>query len=461
MKLPSTRLACVLASTAVLVCACATLPAVETVAVASGAASTPSVSNARGKLTPQAAHALMAKRWSGTGLELERRAALEEAVTGEPLIAGNKVALLFDGPQTFQAMAEALAGARDNINLETYIFDQDALGQRFADLLIDKQKQGVDVCVMVDAVGTLGTPQAFFDRMRAAGIRVLVFNPVDPTARKGPWRLNNRDHRKVLIVDGKIAFTGGVNISEDYANSSPFRSRHKAAQGAPIGWRDTHVRIEGPAVAALQWLFIDTWVRQNGDELPPRKFFPPPATAGDKLVRVLAGKPGSGFQVYKAFVVAIREARKSIHLTSAYFVPDQQVIDALGQAAERGVDVRLIVPGKSDVGMVQAAGRGAYGMLLERGVKIHELQLAVLHAKTAVIDGSWSTVGSTNIDSRSFLYNDELNLAVIDPEFGRAMESAFQEDLRNSVEVTPEQWRHRPWKERLEEWAARLFQRWL
>jgi len=440
------------------VVACKSLPDVDPDAPAKA---TPTIETTKGALPPGKASALAAKRWANASGDLKALAALEEQATGVPLIAGNKVTLLFDGPATMREMMAAARVATSSINLETYIFDQDQIGNEFADLLIEKRRQGVAVNVMVDAVGGIGTPAAFFDRMRQAGIQVLIFNPVNPAKARGKWELNNRNHRKLMVVDGKVAFTGGINISSTYANSSLFRSRHKPDDGDKVGWRDTHVKIEGPAVAPLQWSFIDLWVQQEGGELPQAEYFPKLVPAGDKIVRVLASDPDHESDIYKALVVAISEAKKSIHITSAYFVPDQQIVDALIAAAKRGVDVRLVLPGVSDHGLIRYAGQAFYDQLLAGGVRIFELQIAVLHAKTAVIDGGWSTIGSANIDRRSFIHNYELNVVVIDPAFGTSMESAFAEDLRDSKEVTLERWRHRPWSDRIKEWMSRLGEYWI
>jgi cardiolipin synthase len=442
------------------VVSCRTLPQVETNSAPPKA--TPTVATAKGNMGTKQASALLTRRWAGASAELKMLAALEEQATGVPLIAGNKVTLLFDGPATMREMIAAVRGATSSINLETYIFDQDPIGIQFADLLIEKQRQGVTVNVMYDAVGTLGTPQAFFDRMKAGGIQMLAFNPVNPAKAKGKWELNNRDHRKILVVDGKVAFTGGINISSTYANSSLFRSRYKPGQNdSKIGWRDTHIKIEGPAVATLQYAFVNNWVRQDAADLPARDFFPKLAPVGDKMLRVLATDPDTDSDIYKSLMVAINEARKSINITSAYFVPDQQIVDALRDAAKRGVEVKLVLPGVSDHGLVMHAGRAFYEQLLAGGVRIFQLQVAVLHAKTAVIDSAWSTIGSANIDRRSFIHNYELNVVVIDPAFGRDMESAFSEDLRDSKEVTLEQWRNRPWADRVKEWASRLTEYWI
>lgn len=423
----------------------------------------PTVETAKGTLQKAQAAQLLQKRWANATTDLKGLAVLEEQATGVPLIAGNRVQLLFDGPATMREMMAAARSATTSINLETYIFDQDPIGLQFADLLMEKQRQGVTVNIIYDSVGTIGTPQEFFDRMKAAGIRMIAFNPINPAKARGDWSINNRDHRKLMVVDGTVAFTGGINISADYANSSLFRSRRTPSNvdKSKVGWRDTHVKIEGPAVAALQWTFVNNWVRQEGGELPQRDYFPKLAPVGDKFVRVLATDPGSNSEIYKSLMVAINEAKKSVHITSAYFVPDQQVVDALIAAAKRGVDVKLVLPGVSDHGLVMYAGQAFYEPLLAGGVKIFQLQVAVLHAKTAVIDEAWSTIGSANIDRRSFIHNYELNVVVIDPAFGRDMESAFNEDLRDSKEVTLEQWRDRPWADRIKEWAARLTEYWI
>jgi cardiolipin synthase len=443
------------------VVSCKSLPEVDTAAPVKA---TPTIETTRGTLPVKQASALASKRWTNASADLKALAAVEEQATGVPLIAGNRVSLLFDGPATMREMMAAARAATSNINLETYIFDQDEIGMQFADLLIEKQHAGVQVNVMVDAVGALATPAAFFERMRAAGIRVVVFNPVNPAKAKGKWEVNNRDHRKLMVVDGRIAFTGGINISSTYANSSLFRSKSKAranVDGSKVGWRDTHIKIEGPAVAPLQYSFVNLWVAQEGGELAKADYFPPLAPVGDKILRVLATGPDGDFEIYKSLLVAIGESKKAIHITSAYFVPDQQIVDALVAAAKRGVDVKLVLPGVSDHSMIRYAGQAFYDQLLAGGVKIFELQIAVLHAKTAVIDSAWSTIGSSNIDRRSFIHNYELNVVVVDPAFGRDMESAFAEDLRDCKEVTLEQWRHRPWGDRIREWGANLAGYWI
>jgi cardiolipin synthase len=348
------------------------------------------------------------------------------------------------------------------VNLETYIFDQDAIGAQFSDLLIAKQKSGVQVNVMYDSIGSLNTPRTFFDRMREAGIRIIEFNPVNPLRHFGSWHLNNRDHRKILVVDGKIAFTGGINITEDYAHSSLFRSGRAQRNGTKeLGWRDTHIQIEGPAVASVQLLFFNAWASQREGEIIDRDYFPTLSEVGDKLVRVVASEPSGDPAIYKAYLLAIQQAEQSIHLTAAYFAPDVQLLDAITAAAKRGVDVKVIFPSISDAGLVTQAGRSFYGQLLDSGVQIYQLKASVLHAKTAVIDHAWSTVGSANMDIRSFLHNSEINLVILGTDFGASMERAFAEDLKNSLPVTKEEWSRRPLTDRLKEWAARNFEYWL
>jgi len=370
LQLPGTVLLC-----CALLGACTALPQLDRSGVAAPQGA-PHIQGLRGEIPAARARSLLAKRWPQGRLDPATQAALEEAATGVPLIAGNRCTLLFDGPQTMRAMLAAIQAARNNINLETYIFDQDAMGLAFADALIAKQQQGVTVNIVYDSVGTLGVPAAFFERMRSAGIHLVEFNPISPVhARREGWRLNQRDHRKVLIVDGRIAFTGGINISASYANSSLFHASKRSAEHAQLGWRDTHIKIEGPAVQAFQWLFVRQWASQDQDDLREADYFPPPQIAGDKLVRVLATSSELPFDIYKAYQLAIQQARHSIHLTSAYFVPDPQTIATLSAAAQRGVDVRIVLPGVSDSGLVFYAGHAYYDQLLDSGVRIFQLQL--------------------------------------------------------------------------------------
>lgn len=441
-----------------LLSACARLPDVEHLKTPPNVPATPSVVNDQRTLSSKEASSVVPAR-QGSKLDAKTLASLEEAATGRPLIAGNKVTLLFDGPKTIAAMMTAIAAAKDTINLETYLFEQDSLGIKFADLLITKQKEGVQVSIIYDCVGTMGTPEAFFVRMEKAGIRMLPYHPLSPLHKLRRWRLNNRDHRKILVVDGKVAFAGGVNITADYARGSMFRSKGKNPTSA--GWRDTHLQIEGPAVAALQWTFLDNWASQKESVLPERDYYPPLPEAGDKVLRVLRSEPGSNHEVYKAYALAFQGATKSIHITAAYFVPDRQIIKTLLDAARRGVDVKIILPTVTDSGLISRASHSFYTPMLKSGIKVYELKTNMLHAKTAVIDGSWSTVGSTNMDTRSFLHNKEVNVIVLGDDFGRELESAFQDDLKDSNEIALERWKHRPFGEKFKDLLTRLLSYWL
>jgi cardiolipin synthase len=438
---------------------CARLPDLNYLKTPIIAPETPHVVTAQGTLSDKDAKSVLAKRLSHSQVDASLLAGLEEAATGRPLLAGNKVTLLFDGPITIAAMMAAVSTAKVSVNLETYLFDQDPLGMKFADLLIAKQGEGVQVNIIYDCVGTIGTPQAFFDRMQKAGIRLMPFQPVSPLHKLGRWRINNRDHRKILVVDGKMAFAGGVNIAATYSESSLFR--HHTSETRKVGWRDTHLQIEGPAVSALQWMFLDNWASQKEGDIPDLDYFPQLTNVGDKVVRVLRSQPDSNHEIFKAYFLAIQGAKTSIHITAAYFVPDVQIMKALLDAARRGVDVKIIMPNVSDSWMASHAGHSLYQEMLEAGIQLYELKKAVLHAKTAVIDGTWSTVGSTNMDTRSFLHNKEVNVVVMGDAFGKEMESAFQEDLHGSNGIVLKEWKRRPLAQRFKDWFARLLSYWL
>ncbi|MFZ6800039.1 cardiolipin synthase [Undibacterium sp. Di24W] len=423
------------------------------------------VTNSKGKLVGKSSKALLKQRWRNAYQDLNLLANLEQAVTGNPLIDGNQITLLHDGPQTMAATKVAIQEAKHHIHLETYIFDQDALGIAFAELLIARQTAGVQVRIIYDSVGTVGTPQVFFERLRNTGIELLEFHPVNPvsTIRQGiAWSPNQRDHRKLLVVDGNIAFAGGINISNSYATSSLFRS--KRAGNTSVGWRDTHIQITGPAVAAMQWVFLDTWLEEkelNFEQLPAADYFPLLKNAGTKLVRILASGPEDNQDIYQAYLSALYQAKRSIHITCAYFVPDQAILNALNAAVQRGVDVKLILPGVNDNDLVSQASKSYFDEMLSSGVQLFQLKVAVLHAKTAVIDSQWSTVGSTNIDTRSFLHNREINVMVFSTEFGLEMENAFTEDIQSSVQINKDVWADRPVFDRVKQWLARQLGYWL
>jgi cardiolipin synthase len=424
-------------------------------------------------LSAAESRAILAKLAAG-GKEtsiFERHLALEEAIAGSPLTTGNRAVLLQDGPAAYKAMLAAIRRARDHINFETYIWEDDEVGHAFADELIARQKQGVQVNVIYDSVGSIGTPRAFFERIGEAGSAVLEYNPVNPVKAREGWNVNQRDHRKLLIVDGTTAFLGGINISSVYSSrpgasggSAPgSRSGSNASRDAKeMPWRDTMLQLDGPVVGELQKLFLQTWERQKGEPLPPRKYFPPVPRKGGEVVRAIGSAPEDPFSlIYATLISAIRSAESEVWIANAYFVPDPQLVEALKGAAQRGVDVRLLLPSKTDFWLVLHAGQASYDELLAAGIRIHERREALLHSKTAVIDGVWSTVGSTNLDWRSFLHNQELNAVVLGPEFGEQMRRQFRRDLAESDEITLAQWRSRGVAPRAKEMLGKMWAYWL
>ena len=353
--------------------ACATLPDTEAL-IERHAGQAARFENASGQLSTQRSAAILAqlKQKSGDIDILEKQIALEQAINDSPLVTRNKVTLLQDGAATYAAMFAAIRAARDHINLESYIIDDDEIGRQFSDLLLAQQGRGVQVNVIYDSVGGLNTPKAFFERLRQGGIAVLEFNPINPLAAKKPWRLNNRDHRKILIVDGRLAFIGGINISSVNSKGSLLRVSGNAAQAPAVtttAWRDTDLRIEGPVVAELQKLFMQTWGKQHGPPLAAKDYFPLLKAQGTDIVRTIGSTPDDPYSLlYLTLISAIGNAEKQVYLTNAYFVPDPQLLKSLTAAAGRGVDVKLILPSYSDSELVFHAGRSHYAGLLKAGV---------------------------------------------------------------------------------------------
>ena len=443
---------------------CSALPNVtDTIRQAPDTASPPRITSARAPLSLKQRKAVMdrlKRSVEGTDI-LQRYTTVLESVSENPLTKGNKVTLLVDGPATYAAMFKAVENARDHVNIETFKMEdiEDDQGLNFADLLLRKQKAGVQINLIYDSLGSITTPTSFFQRLRDGGIGVLEFNPVNPFKARGSWRLAKSDHRKILIVDGRVAFTGGINISKVYSSGLSARSKGKDAQ---LPWRDTDVQLEGPVVAEFQKMFLETWSRQNGGDLPARNYFPDPREEGHALVGALGSAPGTANRItFVMYVAAITFAENSLHMTNAYFVPDRQAVEALVGAAKRGVDVKIILPGTSDSALVRSAGEYFYSGLLKAGVKLYKRRDALLHAKTLVVDGVWSTVGSTNMDYWSSSSNDEVNAVVLSPEFAVAMEGMFTTDLEGSDEVRWQEWKKRPLSSKVKEWLLHLFARWL
>jgi cardiolipin synthase A/B len=346
-------------------------------------------------------------------------------------VPGNAVRFLHDGRQAFPAMLEAIAQARRQVLLEMYWFDSDAVGQSFAEALTAARKRGVEVAVIYDSIGSIGADRTLFAGLEAAGVHVLEYNPVAPWRRRfrlSFTRLSRRDHRKILVVDGSIGFTGGINLARQWA----------PREDGGDGWRDDMMRIEGPAVTALSHCFHRVWHRH---ELPPLLHLhaePPAARPGQRLlpVRILGERYfRHRHEIARDYASRVYAAKKTVFISNSYFVPDASVRRALIRAAKRGVDVRVIVPAHSDVEAVKYAGRAQYEKLLVAGVRIYEWQDGMFHAKTAVIDGEWCTTGTFNFDYLSLHYNLEVNASVLDTELSAEVERSFREDLNGSREV--------------------------
>ncbi len=367
-------------------------------------------------------------------------------------VGAHRLAILRDGEQTFAAMLAAIRSAQKSICLETYILRDDRTGARFGQALLERAKAGVEVNLLYDAWGSSLSIE-YLVWLSQAGIRTMPFHPVElsPTLDKTLAKLTLRNHRKLLIVDGAVAFTGGLNISDDYA--SP-------ADGGQ-GWRDTHVRIEGPVVSELLGFFLSTWKSSGGPRPDPARY---PRSHGprDLAVQVAASHLRRGRRtIRQVYGDVIREARSHIYITNAYFLPTVRLLQALRTAAKRGVDVRVMVAGTTDVQAVLLASRSIYGILLKAGVRLFEWEGRVLHAKTATVDRTWSTIGSSNLDRQSLRFNLEVNVIVRDSAFAGAMEGMFYQDLGSCREITLDNWEKRSIWERGASWAAYLARDWL
>jgi cardiolipin synthase len=385
---------------------------------------------------------------------LDRHLAFEQGLSDVPLVLGNKVTLLENGAATYQAMLAAIRAAKDNIDMQTYTFTDGPIGQMFADALIERQRHGVQVNLEYDSLGSFGTPKSFFERLQQNGVAVLEYRPVNPFAAKLPWSFSHRNHRKMLVVDGRIAFTGGINISEVYA-SGPSGSKEK---GPSEYWRDTDIEVEGPAVAEFQRSFINEWKYQQGQALSQRDYFPTIDRKGNQIVRVIFSVPERFSLIYVTWISAVVSSQTNIYVTDAYFAPDRQVLHALEHAARRGVDVRLLLPSQTDEPLILAAQHSHYADLFDAGVKIYEWQGQMLHAKTTTIDGVWSTVGTSNLDWWSIARDNELNAIILSHSFGDDMNLMFRNDIEVSKQIDPDQWKNRGFLERVHETAARIIE---
>jgi cardiolipin synthase len=352
---------------------------------------------------------------------------------GPPLVEGNKVEVLLNGDQIFPAMLKAIREAKKTITFETYIYWSESIGREFAAALAERARAGVKVHLMLDYIGSLKMDEASIADLRRAGVQLQRYH-------KPAWwklaRLNNRTHRKLLIVDGRIGFTGGVGIADKWRGNGQDENH----------WRDTHFRVEGPVVGQMQAVFNDNWTKATGVVLDGEDYFPALKPVGDLPAQMFSSSiTGGGESMHLMYLMAITAARHTIHLSNSYFVPDDLAVKALIAAAKRGVDVRIITPGKIiDSDIVRAASRDRWGKLLAAGVKMAEYQPTMYHVKALVVDSLLVSVGSTNFDNRSFTLNDEANLNVLDADFARQQETVFADDWRRALPVSLRQWEDRP-----------------
>lgn len=393
---------------------------------------------------------------------LQQQYDLQRGLSDSPIVFGNQVTLLASGAEAFQAIFEALSGATDSINMEYFIFaDVQSGGVHLSEVLLDRLRAGVKVNIIYDAYGSRATPGAFFDTLRKVGAKVVEFNPINPFVLRIGWSPNDRDHRKIAVVDGRIGFTGGVNIDTAYENP-PSAAIPADGNTRKAYWRDTALRIEGPAVAELQKLFFGTWQEQSAPDVDPANYFPPLPRVGVQTIRIIGSSPGDNQPLYYAsLLTAMQSARRRVWLCSGYFVPPHQERKELGKIARTGRDVRIIAPAFSDVQSAVYAARAAYGDLLEAGARIYEMRDAVVHAKLALVDDTWAVVGSSNLDRRSVVFNNEVDAVVLGHDTAAQVEAVMQRFMAAGSEVRLANWEHRSLRERMREWEARVWQYWM
>ncbi|HYL82249.1 MAG TPA: phospholipase D-like domain-containing protein [Candidatus Acidoferrum sp.] len=361
-----------------------------------------------------------------------------EAYAQAPIVGGNRIDILLNGDQLFPAMLEAVRSAKKTINYAQYTYEEGPVGREFAEALAERCRAGVTVNVLLDGFGTIGMPPEYTTLLTQAGCHVATFRPLDPFAFQSA---NHRNHRRILVVDGRVGFTGGSGIGAAWMGDGR-TGEH---------WRNTDLRMEGRAVEYLQGAFVENWLEATGVVLGGEDFFPRPVEPmGQVYAQVVRSSPSAGsFGLYTTFLLAISSAQHSIHVTNPYFVPDADMLDALVQAAGRGVRVLLLIPGVIDHILVKPASRREFGRLFQAGVEIYEYQPALLHAKTMTIDGRWSTIGSANFDNRSFALNDELSAVIYSRDVAAGLDRAFADDLLHAKKLEYGKWRRRGLMERL------------
>jgi cardiolipin synthase len=356
---------------------------------------------------------------------------------------GNSATLLLNGDQIFPAQLAAIRSASATISYAQYFYEEGPIGLEIAEALAERCRAGVRAHILLDGFGTLAMPAAYRETMTEAGCEVATFRPLSPLTLLGIFgfgRDNKRNHRRMLVVDGQVGFTGGSGVSPKWMGDGRTEGH----------WRDTELRIEGPIVSRLQGAFVENWLEATGNVLGGDAYFPPLPRRGSVSAQIVRSSPeGGGFSMYTMFLLAMSAARRSIYITNPYFLPDDRMIRVLTEAPPRGVRVVVLLPGAIDNNLVRQASRSHFGALLEAGIEIYEYRAGLLHAKTMTVDGIWATVGSTNLDTRSFALNEELNAVLYDKDVAGQLEKIFADDLTYSRKVDYARWQNRGFFNRL------------
>ena len=448
-------------------CSCAQLPTVNERQLVQEAAGTQQirVDGARGPLSRRQARKVLARvaAQAPDADAFDRQLAIEQIVSESPLYTGNSVRVLQDGAQTFPAMFAAMEGAQHSLYLEYYTLqDVESGGRKLSDVLVARSRAGVRVRVIYDAVGSLGTPATFYARLRDAGVQFVQYNPINPL--KGPFSLNQRDHRKILVADDRVAIVGGVNLSTTYESAPRLAhalegEKQQPAPAAQPVWHDVDLEIRGQVVPVLSSLFRQHWREQKGPELPADEPIRG-AAKGREIVRVIGSSPAQlATRYYVSVLTAIRSAQSSIWMTAAYFVPTRQELRALRAAARRGVDVRILLPSHSDIGAVIAVQRSYYPELLAAGIKVYERSDGIVHSKSMVVDNVWSLVGSSNFDQRSIIFNDEVDVVVLGAATANQLRQTMLTDIDHGKLIDWQTVRQQGTLQRFKGWFWRLWQR--
>jgi cardiolipin synthase A/B len=393
---------------------------------------------------------------------LQQQYELQRDLSQAPLVSGNRVTLLTSGHEVFRAIFSAIRSAKSSVNLEYFILaDVVSDGVRLSEILLARLRAGVVVNILYDSYGSADTPADFFNDLRNAGAAVVEFNPVSPLRNRVGWSPNDRDHRKIAVIDGRIGFTGGVNLDHVYENPIS-AGMPRDGDTSKAYWRDAAVQLEGPAVAELQRLFFATWQSQNGPTPRAASYFPSLPRVGVQTVRIIGSAPGDRQPLYYAsLITAMKAARRRVWLCSGYFIPPHQEREELAKIARAGLDVRIICPSQSDVPSAVSAARASYGDLLEAGVKIYEVHDAVLHAKLTVVDNTWTVVGSSNLDNRSLIFNNEVDAVILGSETALQVEALMRQFMAAAHEIDLKTWRSRSFQEHIRELKARVWQYWM